>query len=62
MSVFQQNLPRDLAAPRDAAEALLLSEYGAVFVSRASVTRPPVIVFEDDAAVAAFPVGRDPFF
>jgi hypothetical protein len=54
MTTFEQNLPKDLAPPTDAVEALILREYGAVFVARGNVTPPKAIVFRDEAEVSSF--------
>jgi hypothetical protein len=54
MPTFEQNLPKDLKPPADAVEALILREYGAVFVARGNVTPPKTIVFRDGAEVADF--------
>lgn len=51
---FYKNLSRDFAMPTNDAEELLLREYGAIFVAGKSVSRPPKIVFQDEADVLAF--------
>lgn len=54
MSVFEQNLPKELKRPNNAVEELLLREYGAVFVARGNVTPPKTIVYRDGSEVDAF--------
>ena len=53
-STFFKNLPGDFLMPDDAAERVLLREYGAVFVARGGVIAPNKIVFKDEDEVAEF--------
>ena len=53
-STFFENVPGDFAMPDDAAQRLLLREYGAVFVARGGAFAPNKIVFRDEDEVAAF--------
>ena len=57
MTTFEQNLPKDLTPPADVVEALILREYGAVFVARGNVTPPKRLVFRDEAEVSDFQTG-----
>jgi len=43
-STFAQNLPSDLIVGDDPAQQKLFREYGAVFVARAGVLAPTVVV------------------
>lgn len=52
-NIFLQNVPPELVIGADPAEALLLREYGAVFLAR-GVTPPDKIVFKDESDVVRF--------
>lgn len=54
---FGANLPPGFKAPNDEIEAMLLREYGAVFVARGAVVIPTTIVFRDQVELAAFKKG-----
>lgn len=53
-STFIANLPTNLVMGDTVAEALLLGEYGAVFVARGDVTPPDRVVFADADEVDKF--------
>ena len=56
---FIKSLPQGFTLPADTDDVgqRLLEEYGAVFVVRGDVVRPPVIMFEDEAAVTRWQSG-----
>jgi hypothetical protein len=56
---FINALPKGFNLPADSDEVGLrvLADYGAVFVARGGVTAPPVIIFDDDAAVSRWQSG-----
>ncbi|MCA1557723.1 MAG: hypothetical protein LC731_04185, partial [Acidobacteria bacterium] len=56
---FINALPKGFTLPADSDEVGLrvLADYGAVFVARGNVTVPPVVIFDDDAAVSRWQSG-----
>lgn len=51
---FYKHLPKDFEMPKNDAAALLLKEYGSVFVSQGGSKPPNKVVFADQADVKAF--------